>query len=119
MTVKATLLSLAISLLASQHAIAHPDHDHPPKAPPAEKAAIAEDAAKARAQEELVRLVSIKKIDASWKDAGRLNTIKKAGEAKRWEWLVTFDNDKVKENKRLYVFLKPSGEFVAANFTGK
>jgi hypothetical protein len=120
MTVKSTLLGLAVSLLATRGAIAHPDHDHPRKgAPTAPTAAIEEDAAKARAQEELVRLVSVKKIDPSWKDAGRLGTIKKVGDTKSWEWLVTFDNDKVKENKRLYVYLKPSGEFVAANFTGK
>lgn len=120
MTVKATLFSLAVSLLAIQNAVAHPEHDHPRKAPPtAPPAALEEGGAKARAQEELVRLVSIKKIDPSWKDAGRSSTIKKVGDPKKWEWLITFDNDKVKENKRLYVFLKPSGEFVAANFTGK
>lgn len=121
MTTRAMLLSLAVSLLAARGAVAHPDHDHPhpPKKAAPSAPAITEDAAKTRAGEELARLVSVKKIDPSWKDAGRLGAIKKAGDAKKWEWLVTFDNDTVKENKRLYVFLKPSGEFVAANFTGK
>jgi hypothetical protein len=80
---------------------------------------IDEAAAKVRGQEEIARLVSVKKIPGSWKDAARFDAIKKSGDEKKWEWLLTFDNDQVSENKRLYIFLKPSGEFVAANFTGK
>ena len=38
---------------------------------------------------------------------------------KKTEWVVTFDNEKGVKGKKLYIFLKLSGEFVAANFTGK
>ena len=123
MNPRTLLLSFALATLGGQVALAHPEHDHAPKRAPApaptKKADLDEAAAKARAQEEIARLLSVKKIDASWKEASRFDAIKKSGDATKWEWLVTFDNAQVKENKRLYIFLKPSGEFVAANFTGK
>jgi hypothetical protein len=95
-------------------ALAHPDHQH--QAPRPE---IDEAAAKTRAQAELERLMSKKKIDPSWKDAA-INAVEKKQLKKRWEWLVTFNNPTADAKKQtLYVFLKPSGDFVAANFTGK
>ncbi len=60
------------------------------------------------------RLVHEKKIDASWKRSSFDKSVLKEG-----EWLVTFTNDKGVKGKKLYIFLKTSGEFVAANFTGK
>lgn len=60
------------------------------------------------------RLVKLKKIDASWLEA-KLDK----SEMKNNEWVVTFNNDKGIKGKKLFVFLKKSGEFVAANFTGK
>jgi hypothetical protein len=61
-------------------------------------------------------LVSIKKVEASWKGASA-----KSVEQKGTEWLVTFENPKAKDKEKtlLYVFLKASGDFVAANFTGR
>lgn len=64
------------------------------------------------------RLVKLKKIDKSWlKATHEKSEQKKFG--KKTEWLVTFLNEKGVKGKKLYIFLKPSGEFVAANFTGK
>ena len=60
------------------------------------------------------RLVKAKKIDSSW-NKSKFNK----SEMKKNEWLVTFDNEKGIKGKKLYIFLKKSGEFVAANFTGK
>jgi hypothetical protein len=118
---KTLLLTVALTLCGSRLAASHPgghddEHHHAPK-----KAAIDEKAAKARAQQELERLVKVKKVGDSWKTAARFHEAKKQGEGDKWEWLVTFDNDQVKEKdkQRLFIFLKPSGEFVAANFTGK
>jgi len=33
--------------------------------------------------------------------------------------VVTFLNEKSSKNKKIFIFLKVTGEFVAANFTGK
>jgi hypothetical protein len=60
------------------------------------------------------RLIRAKKLGESWKKATFDKTV-----VKKNEWLVTFDNDKGVKGKKLYIFLKKSGEFVAANFTGK
>ncbi|MFT6069989.1 MAG: hypothetical protein ACJAT2_002498 [Bacteriovoracaceae bacterium] len=60
------------------------------------------------------RLVHEKKLDVSWKKATFEKSVLKDG-----EWLVTFTNEKGVKGKKLYIFLKKSGEFVAANFTGK
>lgn len=124
MTTKSIILSVALTFCGGRLAFSHPgghgDEHHPPENPE-KPTAIDEKAAKARAQQELERLVSVKKVDESWKQSGRFNEIKKKGPATKWEWLITFDNSdaKDKDKKRLYIFLKPSGEFIAANFTGK
>lgn len=63
------------------------------------------------------RLVKSGKIDASWKSSTFDKSEKKTF-GKKTEWVVTFDNEKGFKGKKLYIFLKLSGEFVAANFTG-
>lgn len=122
MTMKKTIaVSLAFAL-GGHAALAHPDHDGPRRPPPpapVQPSVIDEDTAKVRGKEEVVRLVSVNKLIESWKDSARFVAIKKTTAADNWEWQLTFDNDAIKVKKRLYIFLKPSGEFVAANFTGK
>jgi hypothetical protein len=116
MQTRAALLSLALSVLAlAPSASAHENHRH------AAAPALTEEKARTRAQEELERLVSVQKVDASWKAQGKLKSVEKKSSGQAWEWLATFENGKAAEaSKRvLYVYLKPSGEFVAANFTGK
>jgi len=60
------------------------------------------------------RLIKVQKINPSWKKA----KFDKSVMVKK-EWLVTFTNKKGVKGKKLYIFLKKSGEFVAANFSGK
>lgn len=64
------------------------------------------------------RLVKLEKLDKSWLKAKYEKTIKKTF-GKRKEWVVTFDNVKSTKGKKLYIFLKLSGRFLGANFTGK
>ncbi|MCO4795566.1 MAG: hypothetical protein KC493_17745 [Bacteriovoracaceae bacterium] len=64
------------------------------------------------------RLVKSGKIEASWKSSTFDKSVKKTFNGKK-EWIVTFDNEKVVKNKKLYIFLNLSGKFIAANFTGK
>jgi hypothetical protein len=111
---KSGLIAVLLTAGGGHVALAHPNHVHP-----AAKPEVDEAGAKARAQAELERLLSVKKIDATWKDVP-VSTVEKKQMKKRWEWLVTFDNPAPDAKKKtLYVFLKPSGDFVAANFTGK
>lgn len=104
---------VCVVLTFSGGALAHEGHE-PERAKVVE---VSEETAKARAAEEVKRLVSVKKVDAAWSDA-KLKTVEKKTAEGRWEWLATFEAPKAKE-KALFVFLKPSGEFVEANFTGK
>jgi hypothetical protein len=64
------------------------------------------------------RLIKSGKLDASWKSATFDKSEKKNFKGKT-EWVVTFNNEKGVKGKKLYIFLKLSGDFVAANFTGK
>ena len=94
-------------------ALAHPGHQE--HEAPAE---LDEPGAQERARKEIDRLIARKKLDASWKAAAHKATEKKPIK-KTWEWLVTFENATAAKDKVLYVFLRPTGKFVAANFTGK
>lgn len=64
------------------------------------------------------RLVKAGKLDKSWKQS-TLDKSEKKKFGKKTEWVVTFNNEKGVKGKKLYIFLKLSGDFVAANFTGK
>lgn len=88
---------------------------HAPK--PMKVAELGQEEASARAGDEVKRLVSIKKVDGAWSGAA-VKSLEKKTTHGNWEWVATFEAPNTKE-KLLFVFLKPSGEFVAANFTGK
>ena len=64
------------------------------------------------------RLIVEKKLDGSWSNANHLTSTPKEFLGKK-EWIITFQNDKGTKGKTLYIFLKPNGDFIAANFTGK
>lgn len=116
MNARAALLTVALACLTGQSAWAHENHTHQPARPE-----IGEEQAKTRAREEVERLVSIQKLEASWKSGAELKGVEKKKVGKKWEWQATFENATVADTSKkvLYVFLKPSGEYVAANHTGK
>ncbi len=66
----------------------------------------------------IARLLKEGKLDASWAHASYDNSVLKTA-GKKKEWLVTFNNAKSTKGKKLYIFLRPSGSFIAANFSGK
>ena len=66
----------------------------------------------------VTRLIKAEKIDKTWSGAA-FDKAEKKKFGKKTEWVVTFNNEKGVKGKKLYIFLKTSGEFVAANFTGK
>lgn len=109
------LMPLSMSqLLIANKVFAHADHDHSAKKP------VKVEAAKAEAVKNVSRLIGTKKLDDSWKKVKVL-----AAEKKKFgheiEWVVTFLNPSVKDKskQKLFVFLKISGEFLAANYTGQ
>lgn len=70
------------------------------------------------AKVEIDRLIKFGKLESSWSEARyEQSELKMFG--KKNEWVVTYINEKDEKNKKLYIFLKQTGEFVAANFTGK
>ncbi len=64
------------------------------------------------------RFVRAGKIASSWRSALYDKSITKQFKG-RTEWVVTFNNQKGKKGKTLYIFLKENGGFIAANFSGK
>ena len=106
MIVTLTLTSISFAGPGGGHSHGHShSHDAP---------AISKDKTEEIGRYHIKRLIKSEKIDASWSDSKFGESVMKKG-----EWLVTFDNEKGVKGKKLYIFLKKSGEFVAANFTGK
>jgi hypothetical protein len=113
-----------VLLLAASAAEAHPPkageapHSHGPRKWPPD--ALSRDEVTERAKAERDRLIVEKKIEAAWQSAGD-PVLEEKWFNGRPEWVVTFRHpaptDKAKQS--LYIFLTPTGRFVAANHTGK
>ncbi len=107
-SIRAALAVLALALMSPVWG--HPGHGDP----------IGREEAIQRAEAQIARLVEAGKIDKSWKLEAALKsaeTHKGQGEP---EWQVVFANPKAPEDKRtLFVFLSETGEYLAANFTGR
>lgn len=83
------------------------------KAPPVSKAKTVEIG-----KYHIERLIKAGKLDKSWKNAKHEASVEKKYKDRK-EWVVTYNNEKGVKGKKLYIFLLKSGEFIAANFTGK
>lgn len=101
-----TLTSISFAGPGAGHSHGH-GHSH-------ETPAIGKNKTEEIGRLHIKRLIKADKIDASWSESKFDKTVMTNN-----EWLVTFNNDKGIKAKKLYIFLKKSGEFVAANFTGK
>jgi hypothetical protein len=90
---------------------AHPGHGEP----------VPREEAVRRADSQISRLVESGKLEKSWALEAKLQSadLRPSGGAK--EWVVTFTNAGATQpdKKLLYVFLSETGEYLAANFTGK
>ena len=108
-------LSLSVAYAGPGHGQKHSHgHSHSHK----KRVNVTEKETKEIGKHHIDRLVKAGKIDKSWENAKYdLSLKKKFG--KRLEWVVTYTNDKGKKGKKLFIFLRLSGKFVAANFTGK
>ena len=88
----------------------HDDHGHGHDAE-LSKTQIAE-----KASGYVAKLIEKGKLDASWQGISPAE----AKENDHHEWVVTFSNPSIEdpEKQTLYMFLSPSGQYIAANFTG-
>jgi len=115
MHIKTLMLSIALTLLPLT-AIAGGGHDHGHS----HAVEINKSRAESTATLRVGALVNKGKIDKSWKSSEIESTEKKMN-GNQAEWVVTFKNDQEKDTAKstLYIFLTTSGDYIAANFTGK
>ncbi len=116
MKFKIMLLGLVLAF-SSMNAFAGSGHDH---GHGHSQAPVSAETAKANAVQILNQMVEEKVLDMSWRSVPVASVQKKAVNGQE-EWVVTFVNEKVSDasKKTLYIFLSLSGEYEAANFTGK
>ena len=112
----ATTLVLS-SLLFGAPVIAGSGHDHGHSHA---QAPVNKEAAEINADKAVASLVVSGKIDKSW-ELIMASSSEKKDFSGRSEWVVIFVNEKITDTakQKLFVFLTLSGEFIAANYTGK
>ena len=112
-------LLLMTALILSGSIFASGDHGHSHGHGHAHEAhAVSKEKTIEIAKAHVARLVKLGKINATWKSA-TLNKSEKKKFGSKTEWVVSFKNDKGVKGKMIFIFLKESGKYVAANFTGK
>lgn len=114
MRLKTLLLSLSLTLF-SMVAIAGSGHGHGHSHEPVNKTT-----ANSKATKIVASFIKQKTLDKSWAGTTVNSSEKKTFDG-RQEWVVSFVNEKVTDVKKrkLYVFLTLSGDYIAANYTGK
>lgn len=116
MQLKTLLLGLIIvfSPVAVMAGSGH-DHGHSHSNAPVDEAT-----AKANATNSVAALVESKKLESSWTSITASSAEKKTLEGNT-EWVVVFVNNSIADTDKqtLYVFLTLTGEYIAANHTGK
>lgn len=114
-----TTALLFTSLLFAAPVMAGSGHEHGHGHSHTEKA-ISSAEAISKATKKVKQLADAGKLDKTWGEA-------KASKAEQKtfshdpEWVVSFKNSKITDSSKqtLYVFLKMSGHYIAANYTGK
>ena len=81
---------------------------------------ISEEKAKSKATRTMHNLASRGVINKSWTSSKLVNAEKKSF-SKGPEWVVSFNNESVKDKAKqtLYIFYSLDGHYIAANYTGK
>jgi len=123
--IKATAVTFALSFTTlyagSGHAHdedSHKGHDHSPLYDKVKPGVTKETVEKA-AMQEVQSLVAAKKIPKSWQHVP-ISKIGKTHYGDTDDWVVGFDNMKIKNKDRqtLYIFVSVNGEIRGANYTG-
>lgn len=113
------LITLSFTLAYASDAETHKDHNHD-TCEHDHNSGIKSKSIQKIAEDEVKRLVLEKKIAKSWK----LVPVTKIGrnyDAYIDDWIVVFDNPKIKKKARrtLYIFVSKKGNVMGANYTGK
>ena len=105
------------SLFFGAPVIAGSGHDHGHSHA---QASVNKETAEINADKAITSLIASGKIDKSWELILASSSEKKDFDG-RSEWVVIFVNEKITDTtkQKLYVFLTLSGEYMAANYTGK
>jgi len=116
MKLKTLLLGFTLGLF-SMMAVAGGGHNH---GHGYSHSPVNQKAANAIATKVFESFIKQKKLDESWASIAISSSEKKTFNG-RQEWVVSFVNEKVTDAKKrkLYVFLTLSGDYIAANYTGK
>ncbi|ATX80159.1 hypothetical protein Ga0123461_1746 [Mariprofundus aestuarium] len=109
-------LSLILSPLTALAGGGH-DHGHGHSHGPA---LISQSQAESVAAGRVMMLVEQEKVDKSW-GAATIASAEKKMNGDQAEWLITFKNSHSSDSAKdtLYIFLSSTGDYIAANFTGK
>jgi hypothetical protein len=109
------LLIVFILNLASFPLMAGSGHDHGHSHAP-----VTEEKASSNATKIVATLANKKTIDTSWVTI-KASSVDKVTVQGNSEWKIVFVNKNISDLKKqtLYVFLTLSGDYIAANFTGK
>jgi len=116
MRLKTLLLTFTLSLF-SVAVIAGGGHDH---GQGHSHSAVDQTTVNSKATKVITSLIKNNKLDKSWAGIAVNSSEKKIFNG-RQEWVVSFVNNKVTDAKKrkLYVFLTLTGDYIAANYTGK
>lgn len=116
MKLKILLLGLTLGLF-SMMAIAGGGHDH---GHGHGHEPVNQATANLKATKIIASFIKQKTLDKSWAGTTVSSSEKKMFNGSQ-EWVVSFINEKVADTKKrkLYVFLTLSGDYIAANYTGK
>ena len=116
MQFKTLLLTFTLSLF-SVAVIAGGGHDH---GQGHSHSVVDQTTVNSNATKIITSLIKNNKLDKSWAGIAVNSSEKKIFNG-RQEWVVSFVNNKVTDAKKrkLYVFLTLTGDYIAANYTGK
>jgi len=116
MRLKTLLLTFALSLF-SVIVVAGGGHDHGQEH---SHSAVDQTTVNSKATKVITSLIKNNKLDKSWASIAVNSSEKKIFNG-RQEWVVSFVNEKIADAKKrkLYVFLTLTGDYIAANYTGK
>lgn len=123
--IKSTIIILALGLTTLYAGSGHSHdgsssagHTHAPHFDKVKKDLSTQEVKKA-AKKEVLRLLVEKKIPKSWRSVP-ISKIGKTHYGDTDDWVVVFDNMKIKNKKRqtLYIFVSVHGDIRGANYTG-
>ena len=136
-TVKVAALTVALSITTLYAGHSHDEHSHEGHSHEGHKETtheghghshrydaikneVSKESVEEAASQKVKSLVLEKKIPSSWKSMA-ISKIGKTHYGDSNDWVVAFDNIKIKDKKKrtLYIFVTTHGDIAGANYTGK